>query len=70
MPVKEVARFEVGRIRRKPVVTSAGGKEKVDICEVLPLSLSFDHRIIDGAEATLFTNDIITLLEKPESIPR
>jgi pyruvate dehydrogenase E2 component (dihydrolipoamide acetyltransferase) len=33
--------------------------------KILPLSLSFDHRIIDGAEAARFTNDLIEELENP-----
>ncbi len=32
---------------------------------MMPLSLSFDHRIVDGADAARFTNDIIQALENP-----
>ncbi len=66
----EAAILGLGKIRKMPVVRSANGKDTIEVRQVLPLSLSFDHRIIDGAEAALFTNDIISLLEKPESIPR
>lgn len=66
----EAAILGLGKIRKRPVVRTVGGKDSIEVRQVLPLSLSFDHRIIDGAEAALFTNDIITLLEKPESIPR
>ncbi|MFT4922191.1 MAG: pyruvate dehydrogenase E2 component (dihydrolipoamide acetyltransferase), partial [Haloarculaceae archaeon] len=31
----------------------------------LPLSLSIDHRIIDGAEGAGFTNTVIEYLENP-----
>jgi len=30
------------------------------------LSLSFDHRILDGAEAAVFLNDLKMFLENPE----
>ena len=33
--------------------------------KILPLCLSFDHRIIDGAEAARFVNDLIEELENP-----
>ncbi len=34
---------------------------------MLALSLSFDHRYIDGAEATHFINDLVSLLEQPDT---
>lgn len=35
---------------------------------VLPLSLSCDHRVVDGAEAARFLGTIVSLLEAPEKI--
>jgi pyruvate dehydrogenase E2 component (dihydrolipoamide acetyltransferase) len=32
------------------------------------LSTSFDHRIVDGAEAAMFTSHLIDILETPESL--
>ena len=37
---------------------------------MLALSLSFDHRYIDGAEATYFINDLVAFLEAPETALR
>ena len=34
--------------------------------KILPLCLSFDHRVIDGAEAARFMNDLIKLLENAD----
>jgi len=34
--------------------------------KILPLCLSFDHRVIDGAEAARFMNDLIVRLEDPD----
>ncbi len=41
----------------------------VVVKKILPLCLSFDHRVVDGAEAARFTKDLIRLLEAPGSLP-
>ncbi len=51
----------MGKIQEKPMVI--GGK--IEVRKMLPLSLSFDHRIVDGAEATRFMRTVIELLEDP-----
>ncbi len=38
--------------------------------KILPLCLSFDHRVIDGAEAARFMNDLIARLEDPDFLNR
>jgi pyruvate dehydrogenase E2 component (dihydrolipoamide acetyltransferase) len=50
----EVAILGVGRSEKKQIFIN--GKFQTRI--MLPLSLSYDHRIIDGAEASRFNNDI------------
>ena len=50
----EVAILGVGRSYKKQIFL----KEKFTTRTVLPLSLSYDHRIIDGAEAARFNNDL------------
>ncbi len=58
----ETSILATGRIYEKPVVR--GGK--VVIRKIIPLSLSFDHRVIDGAMAARFVNTIIKYLEDPD----
>ncbi len=41
----------------------------VVVKKILPLCLSFDHRVVDGAEAARFTRDLVRFLEAPESLP-
>ncbi|MHA1713988.1 MAG: dihydrolipoamide acetyltransferase family protein [Candidatus Ranarchaeia archaeon] len=53
-----------GAIRPKPLVVD----DDIRIRQVLPLSLSFDHRIADGAEAARFTNTLKEYLERPARI--
>jgi pyruvate dehydrogenase E2 component (dihydrolipoamide acetyltransferase) len=35
---------------------------------ILPLSLSYDHRVIDGASAARFTNFLATSLSEPRGL--
>jgi len=51
MKIKDRVRVEKGEVRVK---------------RILPLCLSFDHRVVDGAEAARFMNDLIGLLENPD----
>jgi pyruvate dehydrogenase E2 component (dihydrolipoamide acetyltransferase) len=60
----EVAILGLGRILEKPVVVEG----KIEVRKMLPLSLSFDHRVVDGAEAARFLNTIIDHLEDPDLI--
>jgi 2-oxoisovalerate dehydrogenase E2 component (dihydrolipoyl transacylase) len=63
--VPEAAILGVHSIRRRPWVMPDGSIQARDI---MFLSLSFDHRLVDGAEAAMFTREVIRLLEKPETL--
>jgi len=41
----------------------------VVVRKTLPLCLSFDHRVVDGAEAASFTKDLIRFIEEPGKLP-
>jgi len=60
----EVAILGIGRIQDRPVIRD----EKVVVRKILPLSISFDHRVVDGAEAARFLNTVIARLEDPDLI--
>nr|WP_274528532.1 2-oxo acid dehydrogenase subunit E2 [Paenibacillus piscarius] len=60
----EVAILGTGRITEKPVVKNG----EIVAAPVMALSLSFDHRIIDGATAQNFMNYIKTLLANPDML--
>lgn len=57
----EVAILGLGRSRWVPVIR----KEEVTKAFVLPINLSFDHRVTDGANAARFAEEIISYLETP-----
>jgi pyruvate dehydrogenase E2 component (dihydrolipoamide acetyltransferase) len=58
----EVAILGMGRVHEVPVLK----EQKVVTRLMLPLSLTFDHRLIDGAEAARFLNLVIGYLEDPD----
>lgn len=60
----EAAILGMGRIRDMPMVK--GGEIKIR--KMLPLSLTWDHRICDGAQVAKFMAELIKYLESPELI--
>jgi pyruvate dehydrogenase E2 component (dihydrolipoamide acetyltransferase) len=52
----------VGRIQKVPVVT---GDEEIDIRSKMILTLSCDHRVVDGAVGAAFLADLKRMLEEP-----
>jgi pyruvate dehydrogenase E2 component (dihydrolipoamide acetyltransferase) len=60
----EVAILGVHEMKRRPVVKD----DQIVIGEVMLLSLSFDHRVIDGHVGAAFAQEIILYLEEPERL--
>ncbi len=60
----QAAILGVGRIKKTPVVKD----EEIIIGNILPLSMSVDHRIIDGGDATRFMNTVMRYLNDPVSL--
>lgn len=60
----EAAILGIGRIAEKPIVRDG----EIVAAPVLALSLSFDHRIVDGATAQNALNQIKRLLQDPQLI--
>jgi pyruvate dehydrogenase E2 component (dihydrolipoamide acetyltransferase) len=58
----EVAILGVHRIRPRPVVRDG----QITVREMMYLSCSFDHRVVDGAVGAQFTYEVIKYLEDPE----
>ncbi|MEI4789571.1 dihydrolipoamide acetyltransferase family protein [Bacillus sp. FJAT-53060] len=57
----EVAILGVGRIQEKPVVIDG----EIHVRPMMGVSLSFDHRVIDGTPAAAFLTDLKKVLEQP-----
>ncbi len=57
----ECAILGVGRIKRQPVMTG----EEVVGRQMVWLSLTFDHRLVDGGPAARFLQRVVQLVERP-----
>jgi pyruvate dehydrogenase E2 component (dihydrolipoamide acetyltransferase) len=60
----EVAILGIHQIKERPVVRDG----QIVVGEVMLLSLSFDHRVVDGHVGAAFAYDVIGYLEHPERL--
>jgi pyruvate dehydrogenase E2 component (dihydrolipoamide acetyltransferase) len=60
----EVGILGIHQIKQKPVVRDG----QIVVGEVMLVSLSFDHRLVDGHVGAAFAYDVIRWLEEPESL--
>lgn len=60
----EAAILAIGRLQEKAIVRNGS----IQPCPVMPLALSFDHRLIDGALAGKFLARFQELVEHPQQI--
>jgi len=60
----QAAILGIGRILEKPVVQNG----RVDVKPLATLSLTFDHRIVDGALGARFLSFLKSLLENPYEV--
>jgi pyruvate dehydrogenase E2 component (dihydrolipoamide acetyltransferase) len=61
VPHPQVAILGVSRVREAAMVR----EEEIVVRLVMPLSLSYDHRALNGADAARFTRHVASLLEDP-----
>jgi len=59
----QVAVLALGEIRSGAGVVLVNGKEELAVCKMMMLSLSYDHRVIDGALASQFLSSLKKRLE-------
>lgn len=65
----QVAILGVGHIKKQPIVLEIDGTDVIAIRRMGLLSLSFDHRLIDGATADIFMRDLKNTLETWNTAP-
>ena len=62
--VPETAILLIGRSRKMPIVVD----DKIQIRLMMPLSISYDHRLIDGGAAARFLNEVKSYLQAPSRL--
>lgn len=55
----------MGSIDRRPWVVGVGADERIEPRWVTTISLSFDHRLIDGEQGSSFLHDVAEVLHQP-----
>ncbi|MEW6421025.1 MAG: dihydrolipoamide acetyltransferase family protein [Deinococcota bacterium] len=63
--VPDAAILGVHSIQKRPIVND---RDEIVAAHMMYLSLSFDHRLVDGAEAARFCKEVIRLLENPDRL--
>lgn len=58
----ETAILGLGAIRREPIVSDDG---RIEVRQLMTLSLTFDHRVIDGAPAAKFLQALVQAIANP-----
>ena len=61
----EVGIMGIGKIVRRPVYDERG---EIVPAEMIYLSFSFDHRIVDGAVGATFANNVIQQMQNPAAL--
>lgn len=61
----QVCAFGVGAVQKKPAVTD---DNKIEIRQILPVCIAFDHRALDFGEITPFIKKLDEIFENPEII--
>ena len=64
----EVAILAVGGIKKMPAVIEKKGVEKIEVRSLMKVTLSVDHRLIDGVTAVNFLKQMKYYLEFPEGL--
>jgi pyruvate dehydrogenase E2 component (dihydrolipoamide acetyltransferase) len=62
----EDAILAVGTVTRKPIVID--DKDTIAVRPMMSLTLSADHRVIDGVVAAKFLSDLASVIEHPEML--
>jgi len=64
----EAAILAIGEIKKIPAVIEKEGVEKIEVRSLMKMTLSADHRLIDGVTAANFLKQVKYYLEFPEQL--
>ncbi|MFJ8024756.1 2-oxo acid dehydrogenase subunit E2 [Streptomyces sp. NPDC096311] len=63
VPLGQAATLGVGNVVKRPAIVEADGSAAIGIRDMVFLSLSYDHRLVDGADAARYLGTVKTILE-------
>ena len=64
IPQPQSAILGVGKLERRPVAREQGGKELVDVRPMCYVTLTIDHRVLDGFQANAFLSRWVEEIER------
>ncbi len=64
----QAAILAVGRTAKRQVVIETEQGDEVVIRPMMNMTLSVDHRVLDGAQAALFLNHVLSIVEQPSTL--
>ena len=65
----QTAILAVGRILKRVVVVEENEEESIRIRPMMAMTVSCDHRVVDGASGAQFLQSLVALIEEPETLP-
>ncbi|GAC1426627.1 MAG: dihydrolipoamide acetyltransferase family protein [Ktedonobacteraceae bacterium] len=65
IPPGQSAILATGNVTRRPVAVKEGDTERIEVRPLMKVSLSADHRVLDGASGSRFLQQFKTFLEDP-----
>ena len=57
----------VGQTQKRAIVVERNGKDEIVVAQRMALSLSCDHRVVDGVLGAKLLSEVVKILEKPAS---
>jgi pyruvate dehydrogenase E2 component (dihydrolipoamide acetyltransferase) len=64
----EAVILAVGATEKRPVVIERNGRDELTIARRMTLTLSCDHRVVDGVLGAQLLKEIVQILEKPMTL--
>jgi pyruvate dehydrogenase E2 component (dihydrolipoamide acetyltransferase) len=55
----------VGATEKRPIVVTRDGRDSIEVARRMTLTLSCDHRVVDGVLGAKLLGEVVKLLEKP-----
>ena len=66
----ESAILAVGRIVKRTIIVEENGEDTICIRSMMAMTLSIDHRVVDGAAGAKFLQDLVSILQQPRNLEK